>query len=188
MNQAVQLVNITRDLSGKWMIPILLNVESSGGRFTPLKNALQIAPSRLSDNLIVMCTAGLIQQQSPFERNHPLLPEYKLTEKGLFMKEAALVLSHSEEQLNKGFLAGKAWNWPVLIALYYEYHEFNSIRRLLDKPTPRIISTRLNQLHNQELVEKELISKPRPKFNYLLSKEARPILQMTNQNLSGLFI
>lgn len=116
MEQVAQIVHITKELSGRWTIPILLSLEESGGRFTPLKNNLQIAPSRLSSNLKMMTEAGLVQHLSPFERNHPLLPEYQLTEKGRFMKEAALVISSSEHQMSRGFLAAKAWNWPVLIA------------------------------------------------------------------------
>ncbi|MBO0992636.1 winged helix-turn-helix transcriptional regulator [Bacillus sp. SD088] len=186
MNQVVQIVHITKELSGRWTIPILLSLEKSGGRFTPLKNELQIAPSRLSDNLKAMAESGLVQHLSPFERNHPLLPEYQLTEKGHFMKEAALVLSSSEQQLNHGFLAAKAWNWPVLIALYHHYHEFNSICQLLQTATPRIISTRLSQLYEGDLVQKILVTDPKPKYTYALSTNTEPIIRVANHNLSSL--
>ncbi|QKG84443.1 hypothetical protein GXN76_08115 [Kroppenstedtia pulmonis] len=186
MDRAVQVVHITKELSGRWTIPILLSLDKSGGRFTPLKNALQISPSRLSSNLKIMTEVGLVQHLSPFERNHPLLPEYQLTEKGRFMKEAALVISRSEHQLGCGFLAAKAWNWPVLIALYYQYHEFNSIRHLLQSATPRILSTRLSELHEEDLVKKTLITDPIPKYTYALSTHTEPILQITNRNLLAL--
>ncbi|WP_066189861.1 MULTISPECIES: winged helix-turn-helix transcriptional regulator [Gracilibacillus] len=186
MDQVVQIIHITKELSGRWTIPILLSLEKSGGRFTPLKNELQIAPSRLSDNLKTMSNAGLVQHLSPFERNHPLLPEYQLTEKGRFMKEAALVLSSSEQQLNRGFLAAKAWNWPVLMALYHHYHEFNAIRQLLQTATPRILSTRLGQLHEGNLVQKILVTEPTPKYTYALNPDTEPILKVTNHDLFSL--
>lgn len=186
MDRSVQIVQITKELSGRWTIPILLSLDKSGGRFTPLKNALQISPSRLSSNLKMMTESGLVQHLSPFGRNHPLLPEYQLTEKGRFMKEAALVISSSEHQLGSGFLAAKAWNWPVLIALYYQYHEFNAIRQLLQTATPRILSTRLGELDEEDLVEKTLITDPSPKYTYALSTDTEPIIRITDSNLSAL--
>jgi DNA-binding HxlR family transcriptional regulator len=186
MDQAAQMVDITKLLSGKWTIPILLSIDKSGGRFTPLKNALQIAPSRLSENLKMMIEKGFIQHLSPFERNHPLLPEYQLTDKGQFMKEAALVISSAEQQLDRGFLAAKAWNWPVLIILHYNYHEFNSILKFLHTATPRILSTRLTELHEKDLVEKILITDPTLKYTYDLSARADSIIHITNQELSAL--
>lgn len=186
MEKEVQVIHIMKELSGKWTIPILLSLEKSGGRFTPLKNTLQISPSRLSSNLKTMTEAGLIQHLSPFERNHPLLPEYELTEKGRFMKEVALVISNAEYRLNQGFLAAKAWNWPVLIALYYQYHEFNAIRQLLQTVTPRILSKRLGELYEKGLLEKTLITNPRPKYTYALSSNTEPIIRSTNSNLSAL--
>lgn len=183
MEQVAQIVHITKELSGRWTIPILLSLEESGGRFTPLKNNLQIAPSRLSSNLKMMTEAGFVHHLSPFERNHPLLPEYQLTEKGRFMKEAALVISHSEHQMSHGFLAAKAWNWPVLIALLFHYNEFNAIRQLLQTATPRILSTRLSELHAEDLVKKTLMTGSTPKYTYGLSTHIEPILQVTNRNL-----
>ncbi|WP_062049064.1 helix-turn-helix domain-containing protein [Bacillus sp. JCM 19034] len=186
MNQVAQMVHITKELSGKWTIPILLTLEKSGGRFTPLKNNLQIAPSRLSNNLKSMVESGLVQQISPFERNHPLLPEYELTEKGRIMREAALIIAHSEHQLGQGFLAAKAWNWPVLIALYHHYHEFNSIRQLLQTATPRILSTRLKELHEGALVNKTLTIDPTPKYTYALNDRTEPTLQVVNRELAAI--
>lgn len=186
MSQVAQMVDITKELSGRWTIPILVTLEKSGGRFTPLKNTLQIAPSRLSSNLKTMTESGLVQQISPFERNHPLLPEYELTEKGRFMKEAALIISHSESQLGVGFLAAKAWNWPVLMALYHNYHEFNSIRQLLQTATPRILSTRLSELHEGSLVDKILTVDPSPKYTYALNSRTEPTLEIVNRELLGI--
>ncbi|WP_054709530.1 winged helix-turn-helix transcriptional regulator [Bacillus sp. JCM 19041] len=134
----------------------------------------------------MMTEAGLVQHLSPFERNHPLLPEYQLTEKGRFMKEAALVISSSEHQMSRGFLAAKAWNWPVLIALHFHYNEFNAIRQLLQTATPRILSTRLGELHAEDLVNKTLITDSTPKYKYELSTHIEPILNITNHNLSAL--
>ncbi|WP_152656535.1 helix-turn-helix domain-containing protein [Oceanobacillus sp. CFH 90083] len=186
MEKAVQVIQITKELSGRWIIPILLSLDKSGGRFTPLKNILQISPSRLSSNLKTMTEAGLIQHLSPFERNHPLLPEYELTEKGLFMKEAAYVISNTEHQLSQGFLAAKAWNWPVLLALYCQYHEFNAIRQLLQTVTPRILSRRLGELWEKGLVEKTLITDPTPKYTYALNDDVKPIIRSAMSDLSAL--
>ncbi|MBM7675467.1 winged helix-turn-helix transcriptional regulator [Gracilibacillus alcaliphilus] len=180
------MIHITKELSGRWNIPILLSLDESGGRFTPLKNMLQISPSRLSSNLKTMKETGLIQQLSPFERNHPLLPEYKLTEKGHFLKEAALIISNAEHQLQQGFLAAKAWNWPILIALYHQYHEFNAIRQLLQTVTPRILSKRLSELHEKGIVEKTLITDPTPKYTYALGVDSESIIQSTNSKLTAL--
>ncbi|CAG9621281.1 winged helix-turn-helix transcriptional regulator [Sutcliffiella rhizosphaerae] len=186
MVKELQLVQITRELSGRWTIPILLSIDKSGGRFTPLKNKLEISPSRLSNNLKDMIDAGLIKNLSPYERNHPLLPEYLLTEKGYFLKEAALVITSSEKQLNRGFLASKAWNWPILIALHYQYKEFNSIRQLLQTATPRIVSTRLNELSNIDLVETRPLPGLATKQHYALSNHSDSILQTATADLVSL--
>lgn len=186
MEKVIQIIHITKELSGRWTIPILLSLNESGGRFTPLKNALQISPSRLSNNLKAMTEAGFIQHLSPFERNHPLLPEYKLTDRGRFLKEAALIISSAEQQLDQGFLAAKAWNWPVLIALYHQYHEFNAIRQLLGTVTPRILSKRLGELYEKGLVEKTLITEPAPKYTYALGMNVESIIRSVDRKLCAL--
>lgn len=88
--------------------------------------------------------------------------------------------------MNQGALAAKAWNWPVLIALYYQYHEFNAIRQLLQTVTPRILSKRLSELHEKDLVEKTLITDPIPKYTYALSSNAKSIIESTNRKLSAI--
>ncbi|KGA98413.1 hypothetical protein AJ85_03840 [Alkalihalobacillus alcalophilus ATCC 27647 = CGMCC 1.3604] len=183
MEQAAYLVHITKELSGRWTIPILLHLEKTGGRFTPLKNQLQISPSRLSNNLKLMSEANLIQYISPNERHHPLLPEYRLTDKGRFMKEVALILTEAEERLGCGVLATKMWNWPILVAISNHYTQFNEIKQLLQTATPKIISTRLGELKEASVVEKELIIEAKPKYIYQLNAFSAPILRETNQDL-----
>jgi len=159
----------------------LLALESSGGRFTPLQRQLDIAPARLSDNLRQLGDADLLHHLTPLERRHPLLPEYKLTEKGKLYREAALAIRSSESKLGHGALSAKAWNMPVLVALHYEHGRFQDIRRILQPVTPRILSTRLDELHNEELIVKQISDQPRPSFVYELSGHSeKPIGTMAN--------
>lgn len=88
-------------------MPILLALESNGGRFTPLQKKLDIAPFRLSANLKKMVADGLLHHLAPSERRHPLLPEYVLTEKGQLHREAARAVQLSEEQIGHGRLSDK---------------------------------------------------------------------------------
>lgn len=170
------MLQLSQQLSGRWTIPILLALESSGGRFTPLQKQLDIVPSRLSDNMKQLSEAGLIQHLTPFERRHPLLPEYKLTDKGKLYREAAQAIRSSEAQIGRGALSAKAWNMPVLVALNFHYERFQDIRRALDTVTPRMLSARLDELHGEELILKQVAEQPRPSFLYGLSAQsARPI-------------
>lgn len=187
MERLAHLVYITRELSGRWTIPILLQLEETGGRFTPLKNKLQISPSRLSNNIKIMTESGLIHYIPPHERHHPLLPEYRLTEKGQLMKEAAKVLEEAETKLNRGFLAAKKWNWPILVTISNGQNRFNEIRATLDTATPKIVSTRLSELNEMELVDKKLLIEEKPKHIYTLNQLTAPILEVTNQNLLTIF-
>jgi len=185
MNTA-QIVLITQELSGRWTIPILLMLKETGGRFTPLQHRLGISPSRLSDNLRKLESRGIIVHISPHERRHPLLPEYQLTEKGLFMQEAAKVIQLAESELGQGFLSEKAWNWPVLIALHHQCVRFQSIRQLLQTATPRILSLRIDELSHMGLIKKELTSFPRPAYQYLLESYAELPVQRMETELCSL--
>lgn len=170
MSKEQSVIQLSQQLSGRWIIPILLSLESSGGRFTPLQNELQIAPARLSDNLKHMGEANLIRHLSPYERRHPLLPEYQLTDKGKLYREAAKLIRYADTEIGRGFLSAKAWNMPVLIALHFQYERFQEIRRALQAVTPRILSTRLDELHDADLIHKQVTETPRPSFLYELTR------------------
>jgi len=166
-------------LSGQWTIPILLALEKCRGRFTPMQHHLQIAPARLSDNLKRMIEDGLIQHLSPYERRHPALPEYVLTEKGLLFHEAAATIQATEQKLGYGRLSAKAWNMPVLLALHYEHERFQDIRQALHHVTPRMLSARLGELHGLGAVDKLLNEQPRLSFLYRLHRQTqKPIYQL----------
>lgn len=157
----------------------MLALESCRGRFTPMQNQLQIAPARLSDNLKRMAEHGLLQHLSAYERRHPALPEYVLTEKGLLYKEAAKAFQHTEAELGFGRLSAKAWNVPILLALHYEHERFQEIRHALQFVTPRMLSTRLSELHDLGAVNKQLEEQPRPTYLYQLQHESqRPVKQL----------
>lgn len=180
MNKENLVLQLSQELSGRWTIPILLSLESSGGRFTPLQNQLEIAPARLSDNLKQMIGFGLIRHLSPYERRHPLLPEYKLTDKGKFYREAAKAIRNAEAEIGHGFLSAKAWNIPVLMALHFQYARFQDIRRALQQVTPRMLSTRLDELHVENLIFKHITDQPRPSFLYELSNRTeKPVDRLT---------
>lgn len=186
MSKEQFVLQLAQQLSGRWTIPILLSLESSGGRFTPLQRQLDIAPARLSDNLKQLSDAELIHHLTPLERRHPLLPEYKLTEKGKLYREAAQAIRSSEAQIGHGALSAKAWNMPVLVALNYQHGRFQEIRRVLQPVTPRILSARLDELHVEELIVKQIADQPRPSFLYELSSlSERPIERLTT-DLSSL--
>jgi len=174
------VLGLSQELSGRWTIPILLELEGSGGRFTPLQKQLDIAPARLSDNLKQLSDAGLLMHLTPHERRHPLLPEYKLTDKGKLYREAAQAIRSSEAAIGRGPLSAKAWNMPVLVALNFHYERFQEIRRALPAVTPRMLSARLDELHGDELILKRFSDRPRPSFLYELSLPAiRPIGTLT---------
>jgi len=180
------VLQLAQQLSGRWTIPILLSLENIGGRFTPLQRQLDIAPARLSDNLKQLSDAELIHHLTPQERRHPLLPEYKLTEKGKLYREAAQAIRSSEAQIGHGALSAKAWNMPVLVALNYQHGHFQEIRRVLQTATPRILSTRLDELRGEELIVKHIVDQPRPSFVYELSLLSEKPIAVLTADLSSL--
>ncbi|KMK75826.1 winged helix-turn-helix transcriptional regulator [Alkalihalobacillus pseudalcaliphilus] len=177
------LIHITKELSGRWKIPIITQLEKSGGRFTPLLHKLQISPARLSENLKALMDGHYINSISANERTHPLFPEYYLTEKGKVLMEAASVIMESEQNLNKGFLAAKKWTWPMLLALSQNYQQFNEIKKVLKVATPRIISTRLSELEHIQLVEKSWIQGESIKPIYILEANQSPIIHQAKEQL-----
>ncbi|RJE89649.1 hypothetical protein D3P07_05270 [Paenibacillus sp. 1011MAR3C5] len=172
----VRIIEVAHDLSGRWTIPILLSLKETGGRFSPLQHRLDISPSRLSENLKKLEAKGIVKHLSPYERRHPLLPEYQLSEKGLFLQEASKAIHVAEQELDRGFLSEKLWNWPVLLALHHEYTRFQMIRKLLPDATPRILSTRIDELHENGLVDRWMEASPRPGFTYALDAGSRPVI------------
>lgn len=173
------VLRMSQEVSGRWTVPILLALEASGGRFTPLQNQLSIAPARLSNNLKQMAEAGLIQHLSPYERRHPLLPEYLLTEKGKLYREIARTIRSAEADIGHGALSAKAWNIPILLALHMGYDRFQDIRKTLQHATPRILSTRLDELNAEDLIRKQISEQPRPSFLYGLSAQTvKPVDRM----------
>ncbi|WP_165861314.1 winged helix-turn-helix transcriptional regulator [Paenibacillus paeoniae] len=171
---------MSRELDGQWTLPILLSLDEKGGRFTPLQNKLDIAPSRLSANLKKMVSDGLLIHLTPQERRHPLLPEYVLTEKGQLHRQAARAVQLSEEQIGHGRLSDKTWGMPILLTLSFEHGRFQEIRQSLDGITPRILSMRLQEFHNDRLICKQLLEEPRPSFLYQLEAQVqRPVHQLS---------
>lgn len=181
-----RVLRLSQEISGQWTVPVLLTLESCGGRFTPLQKNLGITPARLSDNLKRMVEAGLIQHLSPFERRHPLLPEYVLTEKGRLYREAAKVVQAAEEEMGFGRLSAKAWNIPILLALDFEYERFQEIRLALQQVTPRMLSTRLDELNGNGLVHKLVTEQPRPSFLYHLDRSVKKPIHQMAANLGSL--
>lgn len=183
MTERHPLYPMLQELSGRWTIPILLNLKEAGGRFTPLQHRLDISPSRLSGNLKKMEEAGLVLHLSPLERRHPLLPEYQLTEKGLLYREAALAVRAGEREIGCGFLSERSWSWPVVMALFHHHNRFQDIRRALAEATPRILSMRIQELCQSGLAVKELEEKPRPGYLYLLSSPAEKPVEKLEREL-----
>lgn len=176
---------MSQEVSGRWTVPILLVLEAAGGRFTPLQNQLNIAPARLSDNLKQMAEANLIRHLSPYERRHPLLPEYLLTDLGKQYREVARTIRSAEAEIGNEALSAKAWNIPVLLALHMGYDRFQDIRRALDNATPRIISTRLDELNAEDLIRKQISEQPRPIFLYgLTARTIKPVDRMAVKLMS----
>ncbi|QJD81860.1 winged helix-turn-helix transcriptional regulator [Cohnella herbarum] len=186
MNKEALVIQAAQKLSGRWTIPILLELESNGGRFTPLQRQLDIAPARLSDNLKQLVQLGVIQHLSPYERRHPLLPEYKLTEEGKHWREMAKAIQLAETNIAHGSLSAKAWNIPVLLTLGFEHEHFQEIRRVLDQVTPRMLSMRLDELNAEGLIRKMVSEQPRPSFLYQLSSHARNPVHRLSVDLSSL--
>lgn len=181
-----QLFQMAHELSGRWTIPILLALQESGGRFTPLQHHLGISPSRLSENLKKMEGLGMVRHLSPYERRHPLLPEYQLTEKGRLLREAARHIQWAEGELGAGPLYERSWNWSILLALCHHYNRFQAIRQALKKPTPRILSMRMSELCQAGLIAKTFTEDPRPGYLYNLEADARPPIQRLHGQLIAL--
>lgn len=165
---------------------MLLALEQCRGRFTPLQHQLGIAPARLSDNLKRMEESGLLLHLSPQERRHPALPEYVLTEKGRLYREAASTIRIAEQDIGCGRLSAKAWSLPVLLALHYEHNRFQDIRLALDPVTPRMLSGRLDELHELGTVDKHLSEQPRPSFLYLLHNDVKPPMRRLASDLQSI--
>ncbi|WP_283248970.1 winged helix-turn-helix transcriptional regulator [Paenibacillus antibioticophila] len=180
------MLQLSQELSGQWTVPILISLEKCRGRFTPIQHHLQISPGRLSDNLKRMTESGLLRHLSPYERRHPALPEYVLTEKGRLFREAALMLQAAELELGYGRLSAKAWNMPVLLALHYKHEHFQDIRQALQQVTPSMLSARLGNLHELGAVDKQLIAQPRPSFLYHLQQPAKRPIHRLADNLDSI--
>lgn len=148
-----------------------------------MQHRLDVSPSRLSENLKKLESKGIVKHLSPYERRHPLLPEYQLSEKGLFLQEASRAIHLAEQELERGFLAEKLWNWPVLLALYHEYTRFGMIRKLLPEATPRILSARIDELHESGLVDRWMEASPRPGFTYALESGSKPVIRKMEADL-----
>jgi DNA-binding HxlR family transcriptional regulator len=173
LSKQAQILRITQELSGQWIVPILIALEDCGGRFTPLQRQLEAAPARLSENLKRMIELGLIDHLSPYERHHPLLPEYVLTEKGRLYREAAKRIQYTESFIGAGRLSAKAWNIPILLALEFGYERFQEIRIVLKPITPRMLSMRLDELNSDKIIRKMVSLQPRPSFLYKLDEHVK---------------
>lgn len=172
-----EAIRDTHQLSGRWVMPILIHLQSSGGRFTPLQKKLGISPSRLSDNLTKLVSKEVVERLTPYERRHPLLPEYILTSYGNRLAAMAIVIQSAEKVISQGPLHRKAWNWPILLVLsQQQYARFQFILELLGNPSPRILSTRLNELCELKLVEKEIMEEPKLVYTYKLSQPFHSII------------
>lgn len=126
-----------------------------------------------------MIELGLIEHLSPYERRHPLLPEYVLTEKGKLYLEAAAAVQQAETGMGAGRLSAKAWNIPILLALDYECQRFQEIRLALPQVTPRMLSIRLVELTADGLIVKLVSEQPRLSFLYRLSAHVqKPVRQL----------
>ncbi|WP_169085200.1 winged helix-turn-helix transcriptional regulator [Paenibacillus sp. PL91] len=68
---------------------------------------------------------------------------------------------------------------PVLLALHFNYEHFQDIRHALERVTPRMLASRLGELHDLGAVNKQLIEQPRPSFLYRLHCHVdKPINQL----------
>lgn len=186
MNKEQRVLRLSRELTGQWTLPILLALEENGGRFTPMQNKLNIAPSRLSANLKKMVEDGLLLHLSLGDRRHPLLHEYVLTEKGRLYREAARAVQLSEQRIGQGRLSDKVWGIPILLSLNFNHSRFQEIRQSLEGITPRILSLRLQEFHKDGLICKEIMGEPRPSFMYLLEKNVKPPVQQLSLDLASL--
>lgn len=186
MSDNTRALLMAQELSGQWVIPILFHIEACGGRFTPLQHRLNVAPARLSDNLKRLTQRNLIKHLSPLERRHPLLPEYVVTEHGQAYRQAAKAIREAEALLEQGRLSAKAWNVPVLLALCFGHERFQELRFALRNITPRMLSTRLEELQAAGLVDKRLETAPRPAYVYELHHSAKPVLDQLAGELSAL--
>jgi DNA-binding HxlR family transcriptional regulator len=133
-----------------------------------------------------MIESGLIEHLSPFERHHPLLPEYVLTEKGRLYRDAAKTIQQAEADIGYGRLSAKAWNIPVLLALNFEYERFQEIRLVLQQITPRMLSIRLDELNTDGLINKIISEHPRLSFLYRLSEHIKKPVHHLSVDLSSL--
>lgn len=152
------LLELSNTISGRWTIPILIAMSLKGDRFTPLQTKTGATPARLSENLKNMCEAGLLHHLSPYERRHPLLPEYVLTEKGLLYKQAAMAISNTASGIHGEDLLYKQWNLSILFSLLNQKERFTDIKKELEGITSKMLSNRLTLLQEQSLVEKNIVS------------------------------
>lgn len=152
------LIELSKEITGRWTIPILLSISLNGDRFTPLQTKTGATPARLSDNLKRMCDAGLMNHISPYERRHPLLPEYNLTEKGLLYREAAMAINKAAERMNGVDLLYKQWNLPIMFSILNSKDRFQEIKNELQIITSKMLSGRLLMLKEQNMVDKTIIS------------------------------
>jgi len=172
-------------MAGRWVVPILLAMQEEGERFTPLQQRLGISPARLSENLKALRELGIVLHLNPYERRHPLLPEYILTETGKLLREVAAAVRLTETKLSVSSLLTKRWNFPVLFSLLNGASRFTDIKQELPLITPKMLSTRLSDLQGNELVDKAVIVTPQLAHIYVLREVAdEPIRTLADDILS----
>lgn len=166
-------------------MPILLTIRTEGDRFTPLQQRLGIAPARLSENLKRLQELGMVVHLNPYERRHPLLPEYVLTEKGMLFREIAKAIQATEDKMHLKDILTKQWNLPVLFSLSTQAQRFSDIRTEVPLITPKMLAMRLDELQDWQLVDKAIITIPSLRQLYLLTQfSQKPISTLAQDILS----
>lgn len=172
------LIKEVNKLSGKWFVLILVNMPLRGDRFTPLQNRLNIAPSRLSENLKKLIDLNIVYHLSPTERRHPLLPEYQLTQSGLVLKKLAeAMLLLDQDKAFEGIMF-KKWHLAILLAILFGDHRFVHIKETLKPITSKVLSSRLKDLQDKALVVKTIICMNPVIHEYKLAKDCEDHLKL----------
>lgn len=150
-----QTLQTLRSLSGSWRLAIIVEISRYGNRFSSIEKTLEISPSRLSENLRALESEGIVKHVAPGERHHPLLPEYRLTEKGLLLLEVSESLERTFGQALRASLL-RSWSLAILMAIHQGDESFSGIKASLSGVTSKTLSQRLKELEELAAVERKI--------------------------------
>jgi len=145
--------------SRAWAIPILAKLHAGvAGRQAPLLAATGASRTAFVQSMNHLISMGFLERNPGY--GHPLRPEFRLTTLGASAADIASKI-HSVTAEKDQDLLRRAWTLPVL-AVIDRSHNFNEIKRNLQRITDRALSQSLKKMEVRSWVERSVDVTARP--------------------------